>query len=73
MSPSSTSTQRYLTIQEAADLLQFSDTTVRRLIARGTIKAYRFPGSRLIRIDPRDLDRVRKPVIRIADLGGDAA
>lgn len=68
------SPHRYLTIEDAADLLQCSSITIRRMISRGGLKAYRFPGSRLIRIDPRDLDKVRKPVTRISEaLGGKAA
>ncbi len=66
--------QQYLTVDETADLLQVSSITIRRMISRGGLKAYRFPGSRLIRIDPRDLDKVRKPVTRITEaLGGEAA
>ena len=72
--PTTPTLSRYLTIEDAADLLQCSSITIRRMISRGGLKAYRFPGSRLIRIDPRDLDKVRKPVTRISEaLGGDAA
>lgn len=41
------------------------------MISSGTLKAYKFPGVRMIRIDVRDLDRIRKPVTRISEsLGG---
>lgn len=67
-------TPRYLTVEQVAELLACKPVTVRRMISRGGLRAFRFPGSRLIRIDPRDLDKVRKPVTRIsAALGGDAA
>ena len=64
---------QYLTIEDTADLLQCSTITVRRMISRGGLRAYRFPGSRLIRIDPADLDKIRKPVTRVSEiLGGEA-
>jgi excisionase family DNA binding protein len=67
-------TPTYLTIEQIADILQCSTVTIRRMVSRGGLKAYKFPGSRLIRIDPRDLDKVRKPVTRVSEsLGGDAA
>ncbi|WP_075890668.1 helix-turn-helix domain-containing protein [Actinomyces provencensis] len=64
-----------ITIQQAAELLQCKPVTIRRMISRGCLKAYRFPGSRLIRVDPRDLDRIKRPVTNVADLvgAGDAA
>jgi excisionase family DNA binding protein len=73
MSNSAHVATQFLTINQVAELLQCSDDTIRRMISRGGLKAYRFPGSRLIRIDPADLDRIRKPVTRINEvLGGDA-
>lgn len=54
-----------LTINQTAEVLQCSTDTVRRLIAKGQLKAYRY-GSRIIRIDPLDLDRMRKPVTSLA-------
>jgi excisionase family DNA binding protein len=46
-----------ITIAEAAERLAVSTKTVRRLIARGVLPARRI-GSRLIRIDAADLDRL---------------
>jgi excisionase family DNA binding protein len=70
--PHATATQ-LLTIADVAELLQCDKYTIRRMISRGDLRAYRFPGSRLIRIDPADLDRIRKPVTRINEvLGGGA-
>ncbi|MGW5854937.1 MULTISPECIES: helix-turn-helix domain-containing protein [Micrococcus] len=56
-----------LTIAEAADRLQVSAVTVRRMIARGELNAYRY-GPRLIRIDPADLLALREPVTSLAAL-----
>ena len=63
---------RQLTIPAAADALATSPSTIRRLIARGELRAYRY-GPRLIRIDPADLQAMRRPVTSLAELrGGDA-
>ncbi len=61
-----------LTIPQTAEYLQCSNDTVRRMISRGELKASRF-GPRMIRIDPLDLEKVRKPVTNIAEVLGDAA
>lgn len=63
-----------LTISQVSEILQCSQDTVRRMISRGELKAYRYGNkSRLIRIDAADIDRIRKPVTRINEvLGGDA-
>ena len=60
------------TMQSAADWLGTSESTVRRLIARGELRAYRF-GPRLVRIDPADLAALATPVTSLADLRGGAA
>ena len=60
------------TITDAAEMLGTSPQTIRRMIARGDLRAYRY-GPRLIRIDPADVDAMRQPVTSLADLrGGDA-
>ena len=64
-----------LTIADAAEILATSPATIRRFIAQGELRAYRY-GPRLIRIDPADLRAFREPVTSLADLraaGGDAA
>lgn len=61
MTMSEKSMKTYLTIAQVAELTQTSATTVRRWIARGELRAYRF-GSRNIRIDLADLDKMRKQV-----------
>lgn len=64
-------TSATLTIAQAADFLNCAPVTVRRMISRGELRAYRYgKTSRLIRIDSRDLDRIKRPVTRIADLVG---
>jgi len=66
----------YLTISQVAgpDWLNCSDDTVRRMIARGELKAVRI-GPRLIRIRRADLLRAMRPVTKLdmATVGGDAA
>lgn len=59
-----------VTVQEAADRTGLSTKTIRRMIARGDLKAYRVGNVRAIRIDVADLER-RDRVVSNA-LGGDA-
>lgn len=65
-----------LTIPEVAAELKCSPSTIRNMISRGELRAYRYgKTSRLIRIDRTELERIRRPVTRISDLvgAGDAA
>nr|WP_298986541.1 helix-turn-helix domain-containing protein [uncultured Micrococcus sp.] len=65
--------ERQLTLPEVAELLGVSTSSVRRLIARGDLRAYRY-GPRLIRVDPADLRAMREPVTSLAALRrGEAA
>lgn len=48
-------------IQEAADYLGVNRETIRRWIARGDLKAHRV-GPRLVRIDPADVVKLRRPI-----------
>lgn len=57
-----------LTIDQAAERLNCSTDTIRRQIADGKLRAFRF--GRSIRIKPRDLERSLRPV---TSLGSDAA
>lgn len=50
-----------LTIAEVAANENVSQATVRRWIARGELRAYRY-GPRLLRIDPADVTRMRRQV-----------
>lgn len=53
----------YLSIKETAERLECSPDTVRRLIARGELKANRLGRtSRLIRIDAKDVEKLLRPV-----------
>lgn len=51
-----------LTIQDTAEYLSVSTDTIRNFIARGTLPAIRYPGSRRIYIRKDDLDSAAKPV-----------
>lgn len=53
-----------LTIKEAAEETKSSEKTIRRMIARGDLKAYRF--GRGIRIRSADLAKAMKPVTQLA-------
>lgn len=52
----------YLTVAQAAKVLSCSSDSVRRLISRGELRAYRF--GRLIRIATADLSGAGRPVTR---------
>ena len=63
-----------LTIEQLAKDWQCSHYTVRRMIARGDLKAHRV--GRLIRIRREDAARAMKPVTRVSELtsgGGSVA
>lgn len=52
---------RFISLAEAAEYLSVTDRTVRNFIARGDLPAYRI-GSRALRINRDDLDRIITPV-----------
>ena len=54
---------------QSAEYLGVTDRTIRNYIARGLLPARRIRGSRAIRIDQDDLDRLLRPI----PVGGDAA
>ncbi|WP_430867386.1 helix-turn-helix domain-containing protein [Demequina aurantiaca] len=54
----------HLTINDVGVVLACSPDTVRRMIARGELKAVRV-GKRLIRVRRADLDRAMRPVTRV--------
>lgn len=66
--PSST---EQFTINSAADYLECSRDTIRRLISRGELRAYRYGSSRIIRIDGADLNKLRRPVTSLASYRDD--
>jgi len=53
-------TERLLTITQAAALLQVHPNTVRAWIRDGALPAARY-GPQIVRIDPKDLDRLAEP------------
>lgn len=53
---------RWLTQAEAAELLGVTDRTIRVYISRGTLRAHRVRGSRLIRIDRADVEALLTPI-----------
>lgn len=60
--------EQYLTQQEAAQLWQVSTDTVRRMISRGELKAYKV--GRAVRIDPADLRKACKPLRTASPMTG---
>jgi excisionase family DNA binding protein len=67
MAKTATQSRRWLTQAEAAEYLNVTDRTIRALVRRGELPAYRV-GARMIRIDARDLDALLKPIPAV---GGD--
>jgi len=55
--PSQTSRRQYESVGDAAARVGVSTKTVRRWIASGQLAGYRM-GSRLLRVDPDDVDRM---------------
>lgn len=49
------------TMADVAEYLGIHVESVRRLIARGELRAYRY-GKRMVRIDPADVERMRRPI-----------
>jgi excisionase family DNA binding protein len=54
--------RRWLSQLEAADQLGVTDRTIRNYISRGWLKGYRPRGSRIVRIDSRELDSFMQPI-----------
>lgn len=52
---------QWLTLEQAAELLQVSVDTIRRMITRGEVDARRF-GPRLIRVNPESLIAAGRPL-----------
>ncbi|NKR79996.1 excisionase family DNA-binding protein [Rhodococcus hoagii] len=48
---------QYTTIRETANRLGVSDMTIRRMVARGELTAYRI-GPRMLRLDADEVDRL---------------
>lgn len=61
--------RRWLSQAEAAVRLGVTDRTIRTYIARGALRASRIRGSRLVRIDSRELDAILTPIPSAVDGG----
>jgi len=59
--------RRWLSQAEAAEYLGVTDRTVRNYISRGQLPGHRVRGSRLVRIDRGDIDKLLSPI----PVGGD--
>lgn len=64
MSRSTPILDRQLTQKEAAEILGVSERTIRNWISTGELRAHRY-GPRIVRIDPADLKRLRRPVTNV--------
>jgi len=49
-------------VQEAAEFLGISESTIRRYVSDGRLLAYRLGDERLIRIKRQDLDKLLSPI-----------
>lgn len=54
-------TDQWLTMAQAAEMLQVDAVTIRRMITRGEVDARRF-GPRLIRVNPASLIAAGRPL-----------
>lgn len=56
--------QRFVSLEEAAEYLGLSPRTIRRFIAAGRLTAYR-AGPRLLRIELAELDNMLEPITTV--------
>ena len=56
-------------VQEAAEFLGISESTIRRYISGGQLLAYRLNNDRLIRIKRQDLEKLLSPINLGNDVG----
>lgn len=54
--------RRLLPLSRVAENCAVHERTVRRWIAQGHVTAYRLPGSRLIRVDAAEIDKLLRPI-----------
>ena len=60
--------RRYASIAEAAEYVGLHDRTIRRWILDGRLTGYRL-GTKLLRVDLNEVDRLFKPVTAAGDAG----
>lgn len=65
-----TAPRRLVSMKDVADQIGMTERSVRNLVARGELPAYRI-GARTLRIDQADLDQIIRPVPTVQR--GDAA
>lgn len=65
-------TSPLVSINEAADTLAVNHMTVRRMIQRGELPAYRVGKSRAIRIKTSDIEKMLRPVTPLAEVVANA-
>lgn len=53
---------RLASIEVAAEAWVLSPRTIRRRIADGTIKGYKIPGTRAIRVDMNEIEALTQPM-----------
>ncbi len=53
---------RWLTMENVCDVAQLSETTVKKYVAQGKLKAYRVGGSHHLRFRQADVDAIMVPV-----------
>lgn len=61
MSSKAAPTRSFTTIEAEAERLAVNPRTLRRMIARGELTAYRF-GDRMIRLDSHEVDAMLRPI-----------
>jgi len=54
--------RKYQPLASEAERLGVSTKTLRRRIAEGRLTGYRLSGSRLIRLDPAEVDALLRPI-----------
>lgn len=62
MSVATRVSRRWLSQAEAAEYLGVTDRTIRNYIARGELPGHRVVGSRLVRVDIADLEKMLRPI-----------
>lgn len=62
--------RRGISVAESAERWNVCTKTIRRLVADGSLPAYRL-GKRLIRIDPDELDQLFREIPTVRSTGGD--
>jgi excisionase family DNA binding protein len=65
--PGSRTARRLITVAKAAEYWSVEHKTIRRMIDRGELPAYRIGAGRLLRIDMADLERLTRRIPSAGD------